>query len=193
MLLSTDFTGYFKIVQDNRTAEILTAYIARCEQKYLVELFGFTLYELFIADLDVNGVPQTERFETVYNQLYYAQTGEQPFYPIGGADWSCFSDNRPARVEPTLSKGIREMLKGFIYFEFVNEYSYEVAQTGVVTNANENSTELPGSKHVSLIESRYNDAANSFKVIRNYMIANEATYPEYAGVEKDTTYWGGAF
>lgn len=192
MLQTTDFTGYYKIAQDQNTAAILADYIAKYEKQYLVELFGVELYDLFIADLDSN-VPQSSRFLTVFNALNYSDSGESTFYPIGFNGRGCFSDNTPEPYVPQYSEGILKMLKGFIYFEFVNEYGYMVSQTGVVQNMNENSEALPGAKHLGLIESRYNDSVHSFTVIRNYMKANPDLYPEYDGIEKHTSHWGGAF
>lgn len=198
MLESTDFTGLYKIAQDNNTADILAAYIEKYEQKYLIDLLGFELYELFIDDLDVSDEPQTARFVTIYEPLNYAPNGagEPNFIPIE------FSRSRNGRsldpdirseIVPTYSEGILKMLKGFIYFEFVKEYGYQVAQTGIVTNKDENSDPLPGAKMLGLIESRYNEAIASYQVIRNYIMANASTYPEFDGVEKKTTHWGGSF
>jgi hypothetical protein len=199
MLTTADFTGYFAISQDPGVAEKLTAYIEKYEKQYLVELFGYDLYVLFLAAYGAGPAPAAGRFLTVFNALKNPEsstgslTDHTPFYPIGGMGRGLCDMNRDDRVtEPMYSEGILKMLKGFIYFEFLKDHGIEVAQTGITLNKNENS-EQAGVKGLGMTEQRYNDAVSSFKVIRNYMIANPATYPEYDGIEKETTHWGGAF
>lgn len=189
MITTSQFIGYYKISQDSNTVEILESYITTFEKQYLIDLLGYELYLLFRADL-VNEVPQSARFTAIYNELEYTD-GVDTFYPIGFRR-SKFDDNR-TEIEPTHSYGMIDMLKGFIFFEFVNEYGLQVSQTGVVENVNENAEVSAGAKRVGLIETKYNRAVNSFKVIRRYMIDNPDIYPEYAGIEKETSYWGGAF
>lgn len=187
----TYFTGYYRIAQDNQTNENLNYYVTKFEKKYLVDLFGKELYDLFILDL-VSGVPQTTRFTTVYNELSYNPNGTgATFIPYDAAytNWADkFKDQLPP---PTESEGISIMLKGFVFFHFVGDMDMVVSSTGVVTNKNENSETKP-SKTLAFIESKYNEAVTSFKVIRNYMLANPDVYPEYAGVDKDYTFLGGA-
>lgn len=191
MITPSDFTGYYAIAKNADTQAKLTEYITLFMRQYLVELLGYDLYQLFIADLG-NDVPQADRFLVIFNALQI-ENAEEVWIPYGAHKSRCFDDNRDETVQPTFSEGIKEMLKGFIFFEFVNEYGISVSQTGVVINNDENSTPAPGGKHVSLIESRYNRAIKSFQVIRRYILDHESDYPEYQGIEKDTTYWGGAF
>ncbi len=194
MLLSTEFTGLHKIAQDNVTAANLTIYIAKYEKKYLVDLLGYDLYLLFVADLNGSGVPVTTKYLTIYNALKNPVASSDNWIPMNSmrSNRSLYDEVKPIQ-QPPYSEGIRTMLKGFIYYEFVNEYGLLVSQTGVVTNNNENSNESSGAKHLGLIESRYNEAVNSYIVIRNYILANLVTYPEYEGIEKQSTHWGGAF
>lgn len=195
IITAEQFTGFFKIAQDPQSLAILTSYIERYEKQYLIELFGYDLYVLFEEDLtDSEPIePQTERFTVVFEELNYEGSAEPMFYRRGFTGHkNCFCDDNKTEVEPTLSRGIVDMLLGFIFYEFVKEYDIQVSQTGLVINANENSTPLPGALHTHYVESRYNQSVNSYKVIRRYMMANSTTYPEYKGVEKETTYWGGA-
>jgi hypothetical protein len=196
MLTPTDFTGYYRIAQDAKSNAELAVYIEKYEKKYLVDLFGYELYLLFIADLTAVApiVPQSPRFLTVFNELKYSETapGEWCFIPWDAAYTKSMSSKYKKSKEPTLSEGILKMLKGFIFYEFVNGYSVQVAQTGTVESKNENSDKLAGARNIGLIESRYNDAVTSFKVIRNYMKANADTYPEYDGESKEFVSFGGA-
>jgi hypothetical protein len=109
MLVSTDFIGYWKIAQDNNTASLLTAYIARYEKKYLVELFGYDLYILFLASLVPGPAPVAGRFLTVYNPMKSSDTnaGDWPaFYPVNmGMGSSCLDEDRNvAPPEPMYSE-----------------------------------------------------------------------------------------
>ena len=187
----TYFTGYYRIAQDNQTNENLNYYVTKFEKKYLVDLFGKELYDLFIADLS-NGVPQSTRFTTVYNALSYDPYGSSAvFIPIDAA-YTNWADQYKGYVKPpTESEGISTMLKGFVFYHFVGDMDMVAGQTGVVTNKDENS-DTNSKRTLEFIESKYNEAVNSFKVIRNYILANPTTYPEYAGVDKDYNYWGGA-
>ena len=191
MITTSQFIGYFNIAQDPQTESKLESYITRYEKKYLIDLLGFDLYELFVADLDVNGVPQTERFVNIYNALNYDENVEPFFYPVGFRKSKC-DDNR-VESEPTYSEGMVNMLLGFIFFEFVKEYDLIVSQTGVTVNVNENSENSPGATHTHLSETRYNSSIASYKVIQRYIRENESVYPEFKGTSKETTYWGGAF
>lgn len=191
MITSSDFTGYHAIAQNPDTQTRLTEYITLYMRQYLVELLGYELYQLFIADLDVDNVPQTERFTVIFEALSI-EGAQEVWIPYGVRKSRCFDDNRDEAVEPTFSEGIIAMLKGFIFFEFVNEYGLSVSQTGVVINKDENSEPANG-KGVALIESRYNRSIKSFKVIRRYILDHLSDYPEYKGIEKDSSYWGGAF
>jgi len=175
---------------DPSVEEALLEYISKYEKKYLIDLFGFDLYELFIADL-VDGTPTSERFLDVYNVLYYNPVGNV-FIPIDAAYTGWASQFKNCKKEPTYSEGISTMLKGFVFFHFVRDMDLNVSSTGVVVNKNENS-DRADAKTLEFIELRFNEAVDSFKVIRNYMIGNSSTYPEYDGVNHDKVNWGGAF
>ena len=191
------FTGYFRIAQDPATTAALDAFIARFEKKYLVDLLGYELYLLFVADLNgTTSLPESARFTVIYNELYFENTSSI-FYPVDLAYQSRdYKDDLRESIrttEPSLSEGFSLMLKGFLYFEFLKEYGLKATPNGVVENSNENTTMAPGSKLIGLIEERYNEAVKSYKVIQNYIKANAATYPEFKGIAKERTHWGGAF
>lgn len=190
MLTYADFTGYHKIAQDTTTQELLTAFIVKYEQKYLVDLLGYDLYLLFIDDLNA-GVPVSQRFTVIYNALKNPNSSSNWIWqPKFRSFRNSLYDEPKPKTEALYSEGIKEMLKGFIYAEFINEYGYEVSQVGIVVNQNENSEKT---SVIPQTEARFNKAVNSFTVIRNYILDNPADYPEYEGIEINQSYWGGAF
>jgi hypothetical protein len=193
MLLSTDFTGYYKIAQDNETKALLEAYILKYEKEYLVNLLGYELYVLFLADYVLNSGVPTGRYATIYNELNHdPDSGDCVFIPSQYNDSDYAKRYRNRVQQPTLSAGIKTMLKGFIYFEFVNEYGINVGQAGVVAMKDENA-DANDSKQLALVESRYNDSIKSYQVIQNYIEANLSDYSEYKGKKMSSVHWGGAF
>ena len=66
-LIPADFNGYYDISTDTFTGIDLETYISDIEPIALRRLLGVELYNLFIADLDGNGVPQTAIYQAIYN------------------------------------------------------------------------------------------------------------------------------
>jgi len=186
------FTGYYKIAQDVNTLSSLNEYISKYEKKYLIDLFGYDLYLLFIADIDTGtGLPTSTRFLTVYNYLHYS-ANSNVFIPIDAAYTGWSKQFKKCAKEPTESEGISTMLKGFVFFHFVSEMDLSVTPTGVVVNKNENS-DRADVKTLEFIEARFNNSVDSYKVIQNYMRGNSSVYPEFDGKELSKVSWGGAF
>jgi hypothetical protein len=189
------FTGYFRISQDVQTNAMLQSYIDKYEKKYLVDLLGYDLYVLFIADFD-NGLPQSTRFLTIYNELNYEIAGGNRSYWIPYNLPYTMDNCSPKEVpyqEPTLSEGISKMLKGFVFYHYVNEMSLSVSPTGVVENRNENSDKAIANRTTGLIEDKYNESIKSYKVIQRYINDNLTTYSEFMGVDRNPTFFGGSF
>ena len=135
-------------------------YISRYETTYLSRMFGKELYDLFITDLS-GGVPTSSRFIFVFD----------PF--IDQTDNSL-----------TESKGIKEMLKGIIYFQYLRDRVTTVGTDGIHMTRSENSETMNGINH-SLI-SRYNEGIETYNLIQNYMFCIDPdTYPEFDGVNQD--------
>lgn len=163
-LTTADFsTGKYKIAQDNYSNVNLAAYIAKYEPIYLRQLFGSALYTLFVSDLSSN-VPQSARFTAVFN---------------------AFSEDDDEAAENTIivSEGIREMLKGFVFFEYNRDLPVKNTVTGNVTEGAENSNQLNSLK--SGIVEKYNAAVTTYQAIQWKMDEAPETYPEYNGVAKE--------
>ena len=137
----------------------LQNFIAKEQEDRLLELFGVELYDLFIADL-VAEVPTSARFIKVFDS-FYDQTDDILIK----------------------SDGIKEMLKGFVYYAYLRQRVTRVDTTGISMVLSENNEPVSAIYHD--ITRRYNEAVETFKVIQYYMCnVDEATYPEFNGVDK---------
>lgn len=156
MILSTqDFTGKYQISTGMYDTAKLQDYINRYEPRYLKELFGVSLYNDFQSDL-VNNVPQSPNFLILFNALS-SDLGYNFYYFNGIYEG----------VNQIDSEGIKEMLKGFIYFEYVKDLSNQITPIGLVKPQNENST--VANTLFSMMYTRYNEAIRSYNSIRDFI------------------------
>ncbi len=163
-LLPEDFIGYYKISGNTYSEIELQTYIDNIEPKVLRSLLGCELYDLFVADLDGNGVPQTQIYLDIYNAFY--------------------TDYNNCQIK---SDGMLEMLKGFIYYEYVRDGNFFNTISGTVKNTFVNS-EMARTAEFGLNE-RYNVALQSFDAIQWFICQNEENYPTYNGVKLDVQIW----
>lgn len=170
IVLASDFaTGTIKIAHDSYTEADVTAYISMYEPVYLRKMFGKALYDLFNADLTgTPQAPQAARFLAVFNA--FAETIDE-----------CL----------VVSDGIKQMLKGFIYYEYVRKQPFKNTINGNTRNQSEASTDTPGNS-VMMIEETYNVAVRTFKAIREKLDDDPDTYPEYEdSSDLSPTFFGG--
>ena len=144
----SDFTGKYQLSTGMYDTVKLQDYIDKYEKRYLIELFGANLYDEFISDLDTNNIPQSPNFLKVFNPFYENLTFRQLI----------------------ISEGIKEMLKGFIYFEYSKDLINQMTPYGNVRPISENSE--PVSTLYSMIYARYNEAIKSYKAIQMYIQVN---------------------
>lgn len=143
----------------------INAYIDKYERKYLIKLLGANLFKLFEADL-VAGVPQSAIYEAIYNPFEYD-------YSLGG----CI----------VISEGMVDMIKGFIYFEYMKDQTNQVAVSGNVRPKGENSENV--STLNSMIYTRYNESIRTYKAIGTYICDNLSHYLDYNGIKLRTANW----
>lgn len=156
MILSIqDFTGKYQVSTGMYDQAKLQDYINRYEPRYLKELFGITLYNEFQSDL-LNNVPQSPNFLVLFNPL--SEDVGYNFYYFNGTYEG---------INQIDSEGIKEMLKGFIYFEYVKDLSNQITPIGLVKPDNENST--VANTLFSMMYTRYNEAIRSYNSIRDYI------------------------
>tara|TARA_R100000951_G_C2653560_1_gene185287 strand:- start:7185 stop:7697 length:513 start_codon:yes stop_codon:yes gene_type:complete len=142
----------------------IDSYIDKYEKQYLIKLLGVELYKLFIADL-VNGVPQTTKYLDLYNPFEYD-------------DSTCWI---------TISEGMVDMVKGFIYFQYLKDQTNQVAVSGNVRPLGENSENV--STLNSMIYTRYNESVKTFKAIQRFICDNNSNYLDYNGISIRLANW----
>lgn len=157
LINKTDFVDSFALSKS--IEDTLDAYIAKYEEAYLMELMGVELFKLFKADVSA-GVPQTAPYQALFNKI------------------SADVDNYIVT-----SQGLKSMLLGFIWFEYVRITGYKHTGTGVVTGVNEISRNA--NLQSGFIYKRYNESINDYKVIQWYICDNSSTYPTYNGQQKN--------
>lgn len=148
----------FENLKFNSYQEVkLQSYIDRYEKEYLIDLMGVALYKLFIDDL-VSGLPATQIYIDIYNEI---------LQEIDGVSLSNF--------------GMKEMIKGFIYFHYVRDNFIKQTTTGNVVMDSENSS--PATLMSANVSLSFNDAFDSFRVIQYYIKDKLTIYPTYNGHE----------
>ena len=157
----TDFAnGKFIIPTNPMQTTDLQTYIDDAQRSFLVQLLGVELYDLFIADL-VNNVPQSARFIKIFD----------PF-------------NDQTNDVLTISDGMKEMLKGFVYYLYLRDLVNRATTTGLTKSLPENADNVSGVWYD--LNRRYNESVETYKVIQNYMLVLYPTnYNEYEGVNLD--------
>lgn len=162
LIRTTDFTtGQTKIAQGNYTD--LGSYLNRYEQDYLVNLLGVDLYALFAAQVTSYTVAAG-----IYKDLY------DPFKV----------DEGNLIIE---SKGMLEMLKGFMYFEYMRKSQIKNTAFGAVKQVSEVSRESAYTEFN--IYAAYNESINTYNAIQWYIKNNDTVYPSYNGQCLSFSHW----
>jgi len=155
---TTDFTGRYEIAQNTYNTAVLQSFIETYEEKYLIELLGVDLFNLFKADV-TNYAPQTAPYTTIFNSIRQ--------------DWNgCILE----------SSGIKNMMLGFIYFEFCRSNPVKNTISGFSTNNVENSA-IPDFSNTQ-IYTVYNLSIKNYRVIQQYILNNSSTFPLFNGQMK---------
>jgi hypothetical protein len=149
--------GVFALPLNDFTEKNLQSYINRYEKIYLQMLLGCELEQLFIDDLDENNIPQSERFQKIFNEF-------------------CYDDDCDTILQ---SFGILDMLKSFIYFEYGRKISNQLSSVGGRRNVGENQEYVQDSGTPLL--DNYNNGVESYQSIQHFICDNDYDYPEYNG------------
>lgn len=157
----SDFSSGINIIRHNGYQDTtLQWYIDKYERKYLIDLLGVTLYDLFVADIS-GGVPTTP----IYTDI---------FEPIATV----------IQDENLVNRGMLEMLKGLVYFHYVRDDMFKQTPTGAKSVKSDNSTSVTLTS--MNIQERFNDSVDDYKVIQEYIRENSVDYPTFLG--KDLKY-----
>ena len=154
MVLVSDFVGKHQVAVNDFTTPQLTAYIDRYEQRYLIELFGQDLFNLWVIDPLV--------------APYYLLTNAFSFQSNCGKVYH--------------STGIKDMLTGFIYFHYVTDLVARQSVGGAVVKANENSSSASGVQ--SLAWQRHLESNTTYIAIQEQIKDNLVDYPTFRGVKQ---------
>lgn len=156
ILTITDFdNGKSKINYNTYQQTDLEDYIDRYEREYLIELLGVTEYNSFISDLS-GGVPVSANYLTIFNPLAVE-----------------------IRDQNVVTNGIKEMLKGLVYFHWVRDNMVGQTTGGSKRTESDNSVNISATS--ALIQSRFNDSVDDFRGIQEYIEDNEDDYADYNG------------
>jgi hypothetical protein len=165
IIKTTDFVGIYAISQNSNSTTVLQSYIDKYETLYIYDLLGKELGDLFLADISpAYSNPATAKYLTINNSL------------------SIDFINNEVR-----SNGIKEMLIGFIYFEYVRKNTVKNTLVGNIIAANEVSTQSDWNN--TNIYFNYNEAVRTYNSIQIYIEQNLGNYPEYNGNIKKYTNW----
>jgi hypothetical protein len=160
MLLDLDdFTGKYELHTGMYDQAKLLEYIQIYEEQYLIDLFGATLYDEFILDLDNNNYPESPNFQKVFD----------PFHLDNTSNGFLTSYNTYNSV--IISKGILDMLKGFIYFEYVKDTANQITSQGQKIPQGENS--LTATTLYNMMYTRYWEALKTYRAIQWYIYRNQ--------------------
>lgn len=177
VLQISDFSvGKYKIPQAKGVCEgQLQAYINRYEKRYLIDLLGCELSELFIDDL-TDGVPTDPIYLALFNEICIdLRTGF--FNSYYWAPDLCYC--QPKRI---ISRGIKEMLKGFIFFQYMRDFPNQKDITGITHIDSENSTMVDFAQWG--IAEFYNESIEDYNNIQYFIYEDKDTYDVFNGVSK---------
>lgn len=167
ILQLSDFSdpGKFSLHSGMYTQNDIQAYIDKYEKRYIVQLLGADLGAEFIADVQLgSGTPTEQRFIDIF----------EPF-------------DRDEGHQLLSSDGMKEMLMGFVYYEYLKDQVSTVTAVGMLTPKGENSE--PVNSLYTQLYTRYNDACRSYKSIQKYIWRTMTDYTGFNGREKSFAYW----
>lgn len=175
-LQPSDFKGLFAQSNNEFTEPDIQAYINEYEVDYLTALLGCDMYTEFITDLDTApnittaSVPVDAKFLVIFNAFCIDE------------DSSCSDGQR-------ISKGFKDMLKGFIFFEYARDNQHDFSITGATKNKFSNS-EIAVINHTKA-DKVYNNAIKSYQNIQWYICDNPLAYDydNYNGNYKEIISW----
>ena len=129
-----DFIGEIHVSINEINRAEFQSYIDRVVPYRLQQLFGDKLYNEYLADLDVNGDPQTQKFIDLVNGKTYVDCNGYTFN----------------------YEGLKRMLRYFVFSDYKINTAYEDLGTGTKKLKGENSTNATWF-NVSNISKDFND------------------------------------
>ena len=161
----SDFIDKYALSTGMYSTSKLTAYILKYEKQYLVQLFGASLYNEFVADL--NGLNPNVPLSPSFTKVFQPFTEDVSGFSGSGV---LYTNTFNLGNGILMSEGILEMLKGFIYFEFSRDLMNQQTPYGNVKQMAKNSI-VVDSPH-SLMWERYNEGQKTYQTIQQYILLN---------------------
>lgn len=159
--IPADFNGQYSINRNKHNEASIQACIDSVEELVLLELFGVDFKAIVLQGV----VDEVVIYENLYNPFNFQDSCDRI--------WQ--------------SKGIKEMLLGFVYWEWFATHSVAVVLDGQRENESENSKSASSLKANN--EKRYNDAVKTYRAIQAYINENLDIYPEFKGKGKLLMNW----
>jgi hypothetical protein len=166
ILSISDFeTGKFELHTGMYAQTNLQEYIDKYEKRYLIDLLGATLGNAFITDVQSGGgTPTVPEYLDIFNPIEL--------------DYN---------LEIIQSDGIKEMLKGFVYYEYIKDLVSQATSVGMVTPKGENSERV--NTLFTQMYNRYNDACRSYKGVQKFIWTKRGDYSDFNGRAKQFISW----
>lgn len=158
-----DFKGFHSLAISIDNTPILQSFIDRFEESYIKRILGVELGQKFIDDIrgeDSDSSSIEPRFQAIID----------PFIK---------QDCNRSIME---SKGMRDLLAGLIYYEFVFSNQMKHTQSGATLNQSEVSDTATPQEAALFAEQKYNASLPSVYAIQ-WLCGTEnfKDYPEFAG------------
>lgn len=153
----SDYKGRFAITKNSLNTDKIQQFIDNVEPTQLNKLFGVELYALYLVGIG----------EATPNAIWTKL--RDPFF---------FQSECGKIFE---SKGLKEMLLGFVYFKYYAETFAQASTNGVVVDVPENS--VKASDLDANLYARYNDSVKTYRAIQRYICENMDVYPTFKGQE----------
>ena len=181
----SDRTNYAKFYIPFNTSlcgseEQLQGYIERYEKKYINQLLGVDLANLFITDL-VDQVPQQDIYLAIYNPIEKDLTNDENSQVYYSSLCNCSNK----QIE---TNGMKSLLMGLIFFQYMRDQPYSRENTGVSRKVAENS--VNSSFYQWGIADHYNESVKDYQETQYYILLEQSennTYQEFNGVKKNFT------
>ena len=159
----SDFIGDYAITMNSFSGAHLNRFVDTYEVNYLRDLLGVSLSTALLADITTPfTAPTNANYLTIFNPIADDYEGYQ-----------------------IVSGGIKQMLVGFIFFEYIRFQNIQNTITGNVKAENEVST--PAMWGQTNIYHNYNKSIDTYKAIQYHISLNEADYSTFNGICKGYT------
>lgn len=156
-----DYIGQYVISNSTIKELKIQACIDSVETTILCELFGVDF-----KDIVLQGVVDLDPiYEKLFNSFNYQDSCDRIW----------------------VSKGVKEMLLGFVYFQWYATHQSSETINGMRNKESENSSQTTSIQ--ANTEQRYNEAVKTYRAIQAYIVDHLEDYPEFKGITKRLTGW----